>query len=64
MGDQFGLKHKEITDKILYTFFKCAYPELGYGFLEKVYENALHIALKSQGMEVCTQAPINVYFRG
>jgi hypothetical protein len=34
------LKHHDITDKILQAFFKVVYPELGYGFLEKVYENS------------------------
>ena len=44
------LKHREITDKILHAFFKIVYPQLGYGFLEKVYENALVIALTSLGL--------------
>jgi hypothetical protein len=26
-----SLKHKDITDKILYAFFKIVYPQLGYG---------------------------------
>jgi GxxExxY protein len=58
------LKHKEITDKILYAFFKIVYPELGYGFLERVYENALLIALRDLEMEVRPQVKIPVYFQG
>ncbi len=44
MIQEVELKHKEITGKILRAFFKIAYPQLGYGFLEKVYENAMVIA--------------------
>ncbi len=43
-GTRTKLKHEEITDKILHAFFKIVYPQLGYGFLEKVYENAMVIA--------------------
>jgi hypothetical protein len=46
------LKHKDVTDKILYAFFKIVYPQLGYGFMEKVYENALQIALRSMELKV------------
>ncbi len=33
------LLHKELTDKILKAFY-AVYNELGYGFLEKVYQNS------------------------
>ena len=56
------LKHHEITDKILNAFFKVVYPELGYGFLEKVYENALALTLRQMGLNVEQQARILVYF--
>ena len=61
---QFELKHKDITDKILYAFFKVVYPALGYGFLEKVYENAMVIALTGLGLKVQQQAKIIVHFQG
>jgi GxxExxY protein len=57
------LKHKDITDKILYAFFKIVYPQLGYGFLEKMYENALRIALQSMGLKVQQQEKFAVYFQ-
>jgi GxxExxY protein len=57
------LKHKELTDKILYAFFKVVYAELGYGFLEKVYENALANVLREQGLQTEQQARIEVNFR-
>jgi GxxExxY protein len=64
MNDTIELKHKDITDKILYAFFKVVYPKLGYGFLEKVYENAMVIALNDLGLEVRPQSKIDVYFQG
>jgi GxxExxY protein len=57
------LKHKDITDKILHAFFKIVYPQLGYGFLEKVYENALEITLQAMGIKVRQQEKIGVYFQ-
>jgi GxxExxY protein len=63
-GNQFELKHKDITDKILHAFFKIVYPQLGHGFLEKVYENALRIALETMGLKVEQQEKIDVYFQG
>lgn len=41
--------HSEITDKIINSFYKV-HNTLGYGFLEKVYENALVIELKLADM--------------
>ena len=56
-------KHSEITDKIIAAFYKV-YNTLGYGFLEKVYENALAIELCKQGLEARAQAPIAVFYEG
>jgi len=58
------LKHQEITNGILHAFFKVVYPQLGYGFLEKVYENAMMIALPALGLKVQQQVKIPVYFQG
>jgi GxxExxY protein len=55
------LLHKEITDKILKAFY-TVYNVLGYGFLEKVYENALYIELSKMGLAVIKQHPIKVYY--
>jgi GxxExxY protein len=63
INNQVELKHKEITDKILHSFYKIVYPELGYGFLEKVYENAMAIALLGMGLKVQQQEKISVYFQ-
>ena len=56
------LKHKEITDVILKSFYEV-YNELGNGFLESVYENALYIVLKGYGLSVERQKDISVFFR-
>lgn len=55
------LLHEEITDKIIKSFFQV-YNTLGYGFLEKVYENALAIELRKNGLEVKCQHPISVLY--
>lgn len=57
------LLHKEITDKILKAFY-TVYNILGYGFLEKVYENALFIELAKMGLKVMKQLPIKVQYDG
>ena len=55
------LLHKEITEKIIKAYYKV-YNTLGYGFLEKVYENAMAIELRNMGFEVKCQYPINVFY--
>ncbi|HEX7358643.1 MAG TPA: GxxExxY protein [Ignavibacteriaceae bacterium] len=55
-------KHQDITEKIIKGFYNV-YNILGYGFLEKVYENALLIELKSLGLNCVKQKPISVYFK-
>ena len=55
------LLHEEITEKIIKSYFKV-YNILGYGFLEKVYENALAIELRKNGLEVKCQYPISVLY--
>src|SRR3972149_11848253 len=53
--------YAEITDKIINSFYKV-YNALGYGFLEKVYENAMSIELKRAGLKVLQQQNIKVYY--
>lgn len=55
--------HDELTNKVLRVFYGV-YNELGHGFLESVYHEAMRIALQQEGMQVGTQVPILVYFRG
>lgn len=61
MKDEYFL-HSDITEKIINSFFKV-YNTLGYGFLEKVYENAMFIELKNFGLYVEKQKRIQVSYR-
>jgi GxxExxY protein len=53
--------HAKLTDEIISSFFKV-YNTFGYGFLEKVYENALVIELKRAELNVLQQQNIKVYY--
>lgn len=55
--------HKELTEKILKAYFDV-YNKLGYGFLEKVYENALFIELSAVGLLTKRQVPLKVFYQG
>ena len=57
------LLQKELTGKILNAFFHV-YNQLGYGFLERVYENALAHELRKRGHTVTQQMSIAVYYDG
>ena len=54
------LKEEELTNKILRAYYNV-YNRLGYGFLEKVYENALVLELKRMSIHGRRQVPIKVY---
>lgn len=55
--------HKELSYKIVGLAIQVR-KELGYGFLEKVYENALMILFEENGIKAEQQVPIKVYFHG
>ena len=57
-----NFKHTELTDRIIDTFYDV-YNELGYGFLESVYQKAMTIALQDAGVNVTSEMPISVWFR-
>lgn len=57
------LLYKNITDDILKVYFDI-YNHLGYGFLEKVYQNAMYFELQKKGYKVEAQKPIKVYLKG
>lgn len=57
------LLYNELTSLILKTYYEV-YNELGYGFLEKVYQNALLIELRNKGLEVTPNKKIKVYYKG
>jgi len=55
--------YKELSYKIVGLAMQV-HTELGYGFLEKVYENALMISLRENEIKAEQQIPIKVYFHG
>ena len=57
------MKNQELTQEIIGAFY-TVYNALGYGFLEKVYENALSIELNKNGLRHVCQKPISVYYDG
>ncbi len=62
-GGPVGLTHGELTEKIIGVFYDV-YNELGYGFLESIYEESLAIGLSETGLRVVRQLPVPVWFRG
>lgn len=56
-----NFKHQNLSGLIIHSFYKV-YNTLGYGFLEKVYENALKHELIKLGLQVYAQVPIQVHY--
>lgn len=54
--------YKDLSDKIINAFY-TVYNTLGYGFLEKVYENALMQELINKNLFCEKQKPIKVYYQ-
>ncbi len=55
--------NSDITEKIIKAFYNV-YNSLGFGFLEKVYENSMKIELKKMGLKVESQKNIKVHYLG
>ena len=51
--DRRGLLHGDLTDTILSVFFEV-YNDLGYGFLESVYQKSMVIAFAERGLTMET----------
>lgn len=62
MDEDKGIIHKELSYKIIELALEV-HNELGCGFLEKVYENALMILLDREGIAARQQVPADVYFQ-
>ena len=54
-------KYKELTEKVIGIFYKV-YNNLGYGFLENVYENAMMIDFKIENIPAVSQYAIKVFY--
>jgi GxxExxY protein len=55
-------KHSELTEKIIGAAFNV-HRQLGFGFLEKIYHNALIFELNDQELKVNSEVPIKVYYK-
>lgn len=60
--DKAVLVDADLTDRVIGIFY-AVYNELGSGFLESVYENALAMALREAGLAVQQQVCLTVQFR-
>jgi GxxExxY protein len=58
-----ALVHGELTREIIGAFYDV-YNELGYGFVESVYQRALPLALIARGIRRERELPLTVRFRG
>lgn len=56
-------KHQELTREIIKAAHNV-HNELGHGFLEKVYHNAMVLELRKMGLDVASEKPISVYYDG
>ena len=61
-ADERRYDHSATTEKIINVFFSV-YNELGFGFLESVYQAAMCKALRDSGLRVDAQLAIPVWFR-
>jgi len=61
--DNHELLHADVTEAIIGTFYHVS-NSLGVGFLEKVYQNAMAVSLRKQGLDVKKEFPIKVRFEG
>ena len=62
-ADYQDFKYIKLTEKIIEIFYKV-YNKLGYGFLERIYENAMMIELKKGNINAISQFPIKVSYEG
>ena len=62
-ADNQDFKYKELTQKIIKIFYRV-YNNLGYGFLEKIDENAMMIEFKKEGIFAVAQFAIKVFYEG
>ncbi len=59
--DHQDIKYKSLTEKVIKIFYKV-YNKLGYGFLEKVYENAMMLEFAREGISTFPQSAIKVFY--
>ena len=67
MGLRVKNKLDEKTEALINNIIGAAidvHRELGPGYLEKVYEQAMSLELKHRGLSHSTQTPVIVYYKG
>ena len=57
------LAYKDLSYRIVGLAMRV-HRELGYGFLEKVYENALMVLMRKEEIPAAQQKPVTVFFEG
>jgi len=57
------LEKREVTEKIIGAAFEV-YKELGYGFLERVYQRAMQVELQRAGLHAEIERRIQVKYKG
>jgi GxxExxY protein len=57
------LRYQELTEKIIAAAY-AVHNELGCGFVEKVYKNALAIQLEETGVKCSCEVPLRVTYHG
>jgi GxxExxY protein len=62
-ADYQDFKYVELTEKIIEIYYRV-YNKLGYGFLEKIYENAMMIEFKKENISAVSQSAIRVLYEG
>ncbi len=60
-ADYQDFKHKKLTEEIIKIFYRV-YNKLGYGFLEKIYENAMMLEFEREGIPAVSQFAIKVVY--
>src|SRR5689334_11442716 len=58
-----SMKHEELTERIISAFYKV-YNQLGFGFLEKVYQNAMIIELHNMELNADKEKRVLVSYDG
>ena len=56
------LQHAALTEKVIGAAY-AVYSELGYGFLESVYQKAMQVEWQRQGIRCEIECPIKVKYR-
>ena len=57
------MEYRELTEKIIGCAY-AVYNNMGFGFLESVYEKCLLIELEKAGLQAESQKPIEVFYDG